>query len=530
MQLPNKFFSITNPNPATRPILLIGAGMSAGIVPMPPQLVQELASLQISMEISLGCTPAIKKIDPNKAASLYRWADEMITQLELVKKPEEAKKALAVVLGITSDARWRGRTKIPLRGNTPRHRVIARLAREGGWHALWSLNWDCILETALESVGMPAHPGGILQKKQPWIEWHRTWTQPENLPPGDNSILIIKPHGCAGKLTNNHCNTFKITTSELRSIGKNFEQHKAFLNSHFSLRPLLTCGWSASEGYLRTWLKQLAKDKALLSTPEALSIIDVKHNNRGHAVVIGRYGVKVDDAKVKVQFEQCYTTDELFLWVQTIFGLNHLKNLPNIPAIDIDLILESLQSPVCNYWINSWFDNFLPVWTRLCFNSGVTQFFVNAGALEAIPTDRRDEHIPWSYKDAARLDLEIATKLLLNLTINNIGESWDASRFPGGLWNEKTRHLVLPLPYLAQNQLPNLSALRTLADNHNWERKGDIMKLDILPLHNKDSVVLEDNFSEILRQAVGKLMKHSRLADYKNIGIVDFSALQGAKS
>ena len=502
---------------------------------MPFQLAQALKPMQQEMEIRLKCSPATTNIDPKNQATLYQWAGEMIEQLTQVKKlaEPEAKRMLADALGITTDPRWRGRTKIPLRGNTPRHRVVARLAREERWHALWSLNWDCVLETALESIGMLLHPGENPQKKQPWPEWHRTWTEPEELPPLDDSstALIIKPHGCSRKLIIGDCATFKVTAKELADVGMNEDKHKPMLNKHFIGQPLLTCGWGASEGYLREWFNTLSENQSIpADSPDPLSIIDLDPSQSNHINIADAYGINPPEpAQVKVDTDNC-TTDELFLWIQTRFGLNHLKIINNPPIAGLDTLLAQVAFPQSNHWLNGWFDNFLPIWVRLCFNTGITKINVNAGALvsEAIPTDRRDEHIPWSYREAARPDLQMATRLLLELALNNIGEHWDTSRFPGGLWDKESRRLIIPLPCPQLNQPPSLTALRAMAESHHWERKGDIMRLDILPHDHNGPVTPSANFSEALRQSVGKLMKHSRLADYRNIGIVDFSALKEA--
>jgi hypothetical protein len=509
--------------------------MSAGIAPMPRQLAQELEPVQHELEARLECLPAKTNINPEAQETLYQWAGEMIEQLMQDKKlgEPEAKKRLAEVLGVTTDPRWRGRTKIPLRGNTPRHRVVARLAREKRWHALWSLNWDCVLETALESVGMPLHPKGSPPKKQPWPEWHRTWTQPEELPPLDDSstTLVIKPHGCSRKLINGDCTTFKVTAIELADVGMNEDKHKAMVKKHFSVQPLLTCGWGASEEYLRQWFSKLSQDQSIpAESLDPLSIIDINPDQPNHIEIASAYGINPPEpAQVKVDTDNC-TTDELFLWIQTRFGLNHLRILHNPPFAELETLLAQAALPRCNHWLNGWFDNFLPIWVRLCCNTGITQFFVNAGPInsDAIPTDRRDEHIPWSYQEVARPDLKMATQLLLQLAKDNIGERWDTSRFPGGLWDKESRRLIMPLPCSQLDQPPSLSALRAMTESHHWERKGDIMHLDILLHDQNGSIIPNANFSEALRQTVGKLMKHSRLADYRNIGIVDFSALKEA--
>lgn len=534
MHPPHKFPSLTESPSQTKPVLLIGAGMSSGIAPMPSQLAEELkAPIQHELEVKLGCSSAKTNIDPKNQESLYIWAGEMIADLTQNGKMAEtdAKTKLADAIGITTDPRWRGRTKIPLRGNTPRHRVVARLAREECWHALWSLNWDCILETALESVGMPLKPRTTTTRKQPWPEWHLTWTQPEELPPVDDSstVIIIKPHGCARKLISGECVTFKVTAEELEQGGMNQGEQVAMLHKHFSAVPLLTCGWSASEKYLLNLFNDLSQKNIIpANSLDPLSIVDIDQNNPNHIEVASSYGITPPHpAQVKVDLENC-TTDELFLWIQTRFGLNQLKAIQNPPDEKFDYLLEVMTNPQCEHWLNSWFDNFLSIWVRLCFNSGITKFFVKANDLdsEAIPTDRRDEHIPWGFQFVSRPDLEIATQLLLKLAEDDIGAYWDTRRFPGGLWDPKSRHLIIPLPCLQQNYPPSLNALKSMMESHHWERIGDIMQIDILPMNKYGSIMPNEDFCKTLSHSVSNLMKHSHLADSRNIKIVELSALK----
>ena len=348
-------------------------------------------------------------------------------------------------------------------------------------------------------------------------------------------MLAIKPHGCAEKLANGNCNTFKITASELGALGLSLQQDKAILLKHFILQPLLTCGWSASEGYLLQWFDELSSISAIPATaPDPLGIIDLYPDQGGHLKVIGAYKVDSKQAQIRVKRDECYTTDELFLWIQTIFGLNQLKRLHNAPTAQLDNLLKQMESPQCTHWLNGWFDNFLPVWVRLCFNTGLTKFHLAYQPaplhIEAIPTDRRDEHIPLDCQDDTHLrpDLQMATQLLRLLAEDCLGECWETGRFPGGLWDKENRRLILPLPCPAQDQPPGLAALRSMTQTRHWERKGDIMNVDILPFDQNGPIVPSPEFSESLRLSVSKLMKHSRLADYNNISIVDFSALKEA--
>lgn len=104
MHIPHTFPSLLDSG-ATPSILLIGAGMSFGIAPPVTELTNEI----------------------------YDWADKAFSKLrsELNLTDHEAKLRLADAIRITTDPRFQAKVGMPLRGNTPRHRVVARFAREG---------------------------------------------------------------------------------------------------------------------------------------------------------------------------------------------------------------------------------------------------------------------------------------------------------------------------------------------------------------------------------------------------------------
>ena len=129
-------------------VLLLGAGVSYGLVPGPGELLNEKRA---GAEAALRLKSAVPARALPTADDLYEWADEIFTQLN-ARADVNSKLTLAKSLDIPSDRRWLG--CIRTERNTPRHRVIARFAREGLWDQIWSLNWDCIQESALENVGI----------------------------------------------------------------------------------------------------------------------------------------------------------------------------------------------------------------------------------------------------------------------------------------------------------------------------------------------------------------------------------------
>jgi len=130
-------------------VLFCGAGLSIGAVPGAKDLYEHDHK---SVEQYLGLNGSIdhgKFTSFNEKARLYAWADDVLDELERRKVPLP-KLRFAEALGLLDNPCWWGRSEIDFRGNTPRHRVIARFTKEGLWCSIWSFNWDCILENALE--------------------------------------------------------------------------------------------------------------------------------------------------------------------------------------------------------------------------------------------------------------------------------------------------------------------------------------------------------------------------------------------
>lgn len=125
--------------------------MSNEMAPSVSELTNEIRQKHSEIIQQLGIN-----ISAPTGKDFYDWAEEAFNELKNVQHQSnnEAKLHLADAMGVTSDPRFQAKVGMPLRGNTPRHRVVARLAREGRWSTICSLNWDCILETALESVGL----------------------------------------------------------------------------------------------------------------------------------------------------------------------------------------------------------------------------------------------------------------------------------------------------------------------------------------------------------------------------------------
>jgi len=151
VDLPHNFPSLRNGH--RKPVLICGSGMSSGLVPS----VKDVTKGCPQAEKKLGCSVPKNEGDLDKDKYLYDWAEQIYQQL-LNRRETLPKLKIAAALGILDNPAWQGKIDTPLRENWPRHRVVARFAREKRWHAIWSLNWDCLLEVGLESVGFNEYP------------------------------------------------------------------------------------------------------------------------------------------------------------------------------------------------------------------------------------------------------------------------------------------------------------------------------------------------------------------------------------
>ena len=417
--LPHNFPSLRRSGAAEhrRSLLIMGAGMSFGLVPGPGTLCQ---AKRRDAERALNCTTSLAPDD----FDLYKWADEVLAHLESHNDPNP-KLTLAQSLDITSDPRWRGCAGTER--NTPRHRVIARFAREGLWEQIWSLNWDCIQERALENVGL------VRDGKEAGLPWPTVFrafiTAAEcGAIAADKTVKVIKPHGCVMALAAGEeamrrgdlprarqlASRFLITASELASLAPapgNPTQHFIFasLSTELSSHPLIVGGWSVSEEYLLKYIDENVRpvlQQQRLAVDE-LCIIDIHFNDKGHTRLAGFYGKARASTHIPVSD---LTTDGLFLWIQTLYALDCLRGwAAGKDRLSIeDLAARLNQPPDSPSFVTRWVDSFLPVWVRLCWRCGLVDCFNSRGepvAAHEIPLESRDEHIPWHIENIRRPDL-----------------------------------------------------------------------------------------------------------------------------
>lgn len=120
------------------PALIIGAGFSTPQVRLPVQLATHYAKHQSEIEKTLIIATGFNfKLDEagksNNPDDLYSWAGRCVEELR--KDPGAtsvtAKRKFISAIGLLEDQEFAATANVPLRGTTPRHRVLARLAREG---------------------------------------------------------------------------------------------------------------------------------------------------------------------------------------------------------------------------------------------------------------------------------------------------------------------------------------------------------------------------------------------------------------
>jgi len=506
-------------------VLFCGAGLSIGAVPGAKDLYKNDHK---AVEQHLGLNGSIdhgKFTGFSEEARLYAWADEVLAELERRKEPLP-KLRFAEALGLLEDPRWWGRAEIEFRGNTPRHRVIARFTKEGLWHSIWSFNWDCILENTLEQVGLP---DCVPRFDSPWKKSHyNTHVHSGYFPcskhPG--ALNIHKPHGCVRTLreAKNFEGIDQVKADELSyrlmvgnqelcdrsALPKAQKEDRHFFNimgSDVAGGFNLAVGWSMSEQSLKQELVPCVSTNGTM-----LAVVDPKFSP-GHLEICEAAGFQQDDVYFQIECESCPNRDDFFLWQQALYTLDRLEAQNGNRAI-VDMDGESWRSTalLCDNrrFFKDWADEFLPTWTRLCWSAGlVTALKIPS---HRIDLERRDEHIPLGYDHVERPDLEAAIRVLNGIPA--LGEGFDAGTFPGGLFRNETSTLVIPLP--CWDELNELRALRPLVDTLR-EKMGYVRRLEVWPIGE-----LADSMDrgEVLRDRLASIMAVPSFADPRNIRVI----------
>lgn len=498
--LHSKFLAWIDPlSTVNPPVVLVGAGLSYGLVPTADQYGAEIGPRTIDIQSSLGISASTIPVD---ATSLYQWADECVAELVSGGASHvDAKVRLARAMGLTTDPRFLAKFNIPSRGTTPRHRVLCRLAREGRIESFWSFNWDCWLESSLESVGIRSGLRSVPAMIAPhgWKLRYVVWFAGESSKTRTDTMLVFKAHGCVRALYESK-GDFIVTESEMAlALAEQPIERRNRMKSEVADRWLLAVGWSATESYVRELFAEQG-EAGLLG--EGITIVDLNCSQSGHVEVCASYGVDAAQAAVQVSGGGLGTTDDLLLWIQTLRGFGAIRaacfSYPGLQSVVDEhtaLTPSHDHSSFRSSGLVSFVDNWLPAWLRICFLAKAQAHAHSHGnELEVLPTDERDAHIPWAPQADRRDDLMASVGLLSSLK-EKYG-SWDFEAFPGALWRPSTQEIVIPVPMWAMEADVSSLFLRSLL-NH-WLDQARIGSVKLLPL-DAPAVVVSDPISRRVR-------------------------------
>ncbi len=530
MALPHNFSSLVE-EPTIQSVFIVGTGLSTPTAPT----VGELKSKLDKVAESLGVVPN---------ADFYVLAENVLENIKISGKTDaESRMWLAEKLGLLDDRRWFGETGLPLSGNTPRHRVIARFAVENRLKAIVSLNWDTLLEAALDSVGMA---DGVMSSR-PWgITAHATVIDDSHMPELQkaNVFPVFKPHGCVRNLEQARrllrstgvsppSITFKLTQSELDNLPAGQTQVDRQVQGYIAQCPLVAVGWKASEGYLRNTVVNTAC-AVQHSEIDSFTLVsrswypNEKCSDTFHDDIAVAYNKTKLGSFAAVGNSGEPTLDCLFLWLQARYALNKLIVVASIPhKTELRLLLQQIELPNLDHPVLGWIDSWLPTWVRLCWRSGAMQGIdphtnkrIDPWDIPIIP---RDVHVPFGGMTLERRELRAAAKLLAIL--GNSFSQFDFEKFPGGFWDKEARKLYIPLPGWADE--PNsadLAALKPLVEA--LRGLGFVRNIHLVWLDSESTPPNLTHCKQLSAQ-VSRLMPLTNFATADALTWIDLETLKG---
>ncbi len=521
MTIPHHFPSLIEA-PTTQTVLIIGTGLSYPYAPTVDGLKDKL----VMAAQRLGVAPD---------GDFYELAEAVLNSLASDGKSDaDTRLWLAKELGLLDDRRWFGETGLPLSGNTPRHRAIARFAVDKRLRAIISLNWDTLLEAALDSVGLNVGE----RPSRPWeITARASVIDDTHMPSLANAHIfpVIKPHGCVRNLeqVSRQSRTtgttpqviFKLKQSELDNLPAEQSQVDKRVECYLSECPLITIGWKASEGYLR---KTVIRAASASHHPETDSFTMASRSWYAfHDDIAVAYSKTKLEAFAEVGNVQP-TLDCLFLWLQARHALNKLKTALPATQAAIQLLLQQLDQPVFGHFVPRWVDGWLHTWVRLCWRSGVMQGVADPHTGQKIepwdiPVMPRDVHVPLGGMSVVRRELQAAAKLLV--VLGNDLSRFDFEKYPGGFWYAETRSLYIPLPGWRSAALPaDLAALKPLVEA--LRGLGFIQDVYLVWLDTEDTPP-DQTYRNQLAAQVSRLMPLQKFAQGSALTWIDLEALKG---
>lgn len=531
MTIPHLFPSLIEG--PTQVVLVAGTGLSTPNAPT----VDDLKGRLDQVAQTLGVIPT---------GDFYELAEAVLKSLIVSQgRPDsESRLWLAEKLGMLDDRQWFGGVGMPLSGNTPRHRALARFAVEKRLRAIVSLNWDTLLEAALDSVGLadcqPRSP-------RPWEVTAHARVVEDNHIPNIGSVHVfpvIKPHGCVRDLKDARRRfrltgviqsvTFKLTKLELESLLARQTLVDQTVQGYVAQCPLIAVGWKATEGYLRNAIIATAK-KVQHTTSDAFTLVsrswypNAKSGETYHADIATAYGRAEPESFARAGNLGGPTLDCLLQWLQARHAFSRLIAAASPPQTAVlQHKLQQLAQPNFNDPILAWTDSWLPTWVRLCWKSGVMTGIVDPITGQKIepwdiPITPRDIHVPLGGLSVERRDLQAAGKLLVALG-NDLGR-FNFERFPGGFWDAIIRCLYVPLPgWRGTAQPADLAALKPLVEA--LRGMGFVQKIQLVWLDSGNTPP-EQQLRHQLEAQVRRLMPATRFATGDALSWVDLEELKG---
>lgn len=524
MSIPHQFPTLLGNE--SQVVLIVGTGMSIPYAPTVDSLEVQLKKIA-------------KDLGVEQDGKFYVIADNILQKLKQSKSEDASRLELAGRLGLFVDRKWFGETGLPLSGNTPRHRAIARFAVENRLRAIISLNWDALIEVALESVGL-ANCHTVSMPWQPTA--YCGVVTNAHLPKLSNPHVfpVIKPHGCVRDLEylktadTTQQVTFKITSSDLSTKDATQNLVDNYVRSYLSACPVVAVGWKGAEDYLRTAVINVAtatprqeEDAFTLVSSSWYSNEQAEPHETYHDEIATGYGKTRDQCFVPVMKKGIPNLDCVFQWLQARYALDKIVAVADasLQAI-LQGYIDAFETLDCVHPVMRWVDGWLPVWVKLCWRSGVMQGFdANTNVkIEpwAIPVTPRDRHIPLRGLGDRR-DLKAAAKLLAAL--GDELRRYDYLKYPGGLWDAQINTLYLPLPgWQCENERIDLSALKHLVEG--MRSIGFIRHVKLVWMDDS-STAPDESLRRRLTAEVGRMMPHAYLAKIGALEWVTLESLAG---
>ena len=342
---------------SSRSLVIIGTGLSHPDAPIVSDLEGQIETIAEQLGVALPLTRG-------ETAFFYLAADAVLKHLVSEGRSDnESRLWLAEQLGTLDQDLF-----IPSKGNTRRHRALARLALEHRLRSIVSLNWDTLIEVALESLGLiegscPPRPWALTRYARAVNDTDLPQFAEENVFP------VVKPHGCVRQLerasrivkAGRPCPslTFKLTKSDLTSLD-NQTQIDNLVMTYVAECPLVAIGWRAAEDYLRTTIIRAAT--AVEKTKDQFSLIARSwYSSEGkpetyHDQIAAAYKTDSTYSFFAVETPTTPKLDCFLQWLQALHALGLLINsLADSESSDIQMMLRELQDlckedPILNGW------------------------------------------------------------------------------------------------------------------------------------------------------------------------------------